>query len=313
MGEVDGDVRLGSKRLQDDVAPVTRFGLLLRHLTGLNQSLHQRLILRELLRAAISHQIGPTVAHLRHVKCIAEQSRNGGGGPHPAMLGVLLGEVVDTGVGLDGRVPQRGRKRLRRWTFEPFPLLAQHGEYDVGCHAAGEFARRGTTHAVGNKKQQAVGGGSHVACIRLESHRFTRLKVGHEERVLVVLTRSPYVGQREHTRDDARVTVGRRLLGMRSGNGHRFMRRIMGEPRRVRSLRNDRSSGFEAIQRLRSRSDLATHQLKMVQKRQFGQISRWTARVMRVSLQPCFFDTDRVTGTRPLGNMQGNCMALSVP
>ena len=46
--EIDLDRRLRSERLQNDVAPLALLGLFLGELTGLDQLLHQRLILRDL-------------------------------------------------------------------------------------------------------------------------------------------------------------------------------------------------------------------------------------------------------------------------
>ena len=53
MGEVDLDPRVGAERLEDDVAALALLGLFLGQLAGLDQPLHERLVLRELNRLAV--------------------------------------------------------------------------------------------------------------------------------------------------------------------------------------------------------------------------------------------------------------------
>ena len=94
-GEIDLDLRLGAECLEDDVAPLAQLGLLLRQLSRLDEPLHQRLILRDLLRHAVAHEIRAAVAHLREVDRVAEHAGDRRGRPHAAELRMLDGEHVD--------------------------------------------------------------------------------------------------------------------------------------------------------------------------------------------------------------------------
>ena len=72
VGEVDLHRGLGAERLEDDVAALAALRLFRRELARLDEPLHQRLILRDLQRDAVAHEIRAAVAHLREIERVAE-------------------------------------------------------------------------------------------------------------------------------------------------------------------------------------------------------------------------------------------------
>ena len=104
-------MRLGAKRLQNDVAALADLGLLDRELARFHQSLHERLIFGELLYRAVAYQIGAAVTDLHQKEVIAQQSGDRGGGAHAAVRRVVARVLMDACVGEHGGVTERLRKR----------------------------------------------------------------------------------------------------------------------------------------------------------------------------------------------------------
>ena len=65
-------MRLGTERLQNDVAALADLGFLHGDLARFHQSLHERLIFGELLYLAVAYHVGPAVTHLHQKEVIAE-------------------------------------------------------------------------------------------------------------------------------------------------------------------------------------------------------------------------------------------------
>ena len=75
VGEVDLHARIGAERLEDDVAPLALLRLFLGELAGVDQPLHERLVLGELDGLAVPDEIGAAVADLREVELVAVDAR----------------------------------------------------------------------------------------------------------------------------------------------------------------------------------------------------------------------------------------------
>ena len=75
MGEIDLHPRIGAQRLEDDVAALALLRLLLGQLAGVDQPLHQRLVLGELDGLAVPDEVGAAVADLGEVELVAVACR----------------------------------------------------------------------------------------------------------------------------------------------------------------------------------------------------------------------------------------------
>ena len=139
MREVDRDVRLGAKRLQNDVASLADLGLFGGELASFHESLHERLVLGELLHVSAAHHVGPTVADLHHEQTITQQSGDRGRRAHSAVLGVFPGVLMDAGIGEDRGVAERGGEGFGRWVGR-LPRFTECRKHQRAGHAAGQFA-----------------------------------------------------------------------------------------------------------------------------------------------------------------------------
>jgi hypothetical protein len=156
VGQVDLYVRLRSQRLKDDVTPVAQLRLFDRDLPGLDEPLHERLILRDLDGHAISHQIRPAVSDLREVQGVAEETGDRRRGTHAAKLGMVAGVMVDRRVrDLRGRLQgaDEGDGFHRLCVAPPSTELLQH---DLHRHLARDLARGGTAHSVRDHEQRSA-------------------------------------------------------------------------------------------------------------------------------------------------------------
>ena len=156
MREIDLHVRLRAERLQNDVAAVAHLGFFDRDLAGLDELLHQRLILRDLDRDAVAHQVRSTVADLSEVERVAEQPGDRRGRAHAAKLGVIARVMVDRRVRDFSRRLERADERdgLRRRPVAP--STAHLLEHDFDRHLAGDLAGGRPAHAVGDHEQRAA-------------------------------------------------------------------------------------------------------------------------------------------------------------
>ena len=209
MREIDRDLRLRAQCLQDDVASIALLGLFLRDLAGFHETLHQRLILRQLDRASVPDDVCATVSNLCDIHMIIEQAGNRGGGPHSAMFGVLPRILVYPFIRFSRRVAQRSRKDIRVHLRRAAPLLAQDLEDRLPRHAAGQLPRCGTTHAISDQKERPVLSGTQLARrVRLELQRLRAFQFGNEEGVFVVIAGVTDIVQGEYTNDDIRLLTG---------------------------------------------------------------------------------------------------------
>src|SRR2546422_6434619 len=87
------------RSLEDDVPPLAPRGLLLGQLARLHETLHQRLVLRELVSLAVADQVGAAVADLDEVDVVAQHPYRRRGRAHAAHCGMRLGMGVDPAVG----------------------------------------------------------------------------------------------------------------------------------------------------------------------------------------------------------------------
>ena len=179
--------------MEDDVAPLAARRFLFRELARLHQALHQRLVLGELHRLAVADQVGAAISYLREVDVIVEDADGRGGGAHAPHLGVRFGVRVNLPVGgLDGflqPVCEPLRRRFLLTSPQPDHLVID----GVRGHLAGELARGGAAHAVGDDQQRPPL--THVVrAHRRLQRRLAAGEIGHEETVLVVVARLAEVG-----------------------------------------------------------------------------------------------------------------------
>ena len=211
MRQVDGDMCLRAERLQNDVAPLADLGLFSGEFARFHQSLHERLILGELLYLAVAHHVGAAVPDLHQKEVIAEQSGDRHGGAHTAVLRVFPSVLMDARVGEHRGVTQRLRKHGRR-RVGCLPRMSQRFEHECPGHAAGQLPGCGAAHAVGDEKQQPVRIGRDLVIAVREVERRPGFEVSDEKRVFVVLPSASHVGERKDPRDHAVVT--RRTFSM---------------------------------------------------------------------------------------------------
>ena len=233
--EIHLDARLGAQRLEDDVPPFGDLGLFGRELTGVDEPLHQRLVLGDLRGEATAHQVRTRVPHLTEIQRVAEEAREGDRGPHPLGIGVRGGVGVDPLIRAFGgeaerlceviRVGGRGLGPLRP------DLLEDHG----ARHPAGELPRRGAAHPIGDHEEGpafADGAARPDDPLSLLRDRLRRLRcgeIGDEEGVLVVLPPSPHIGTADHLdRDSGRGNRSRHGFSHPKSSMARVARLIRG-------------------------------------------------------------------------------------
>jgi beta-glucosidase len=154
--DVDLDRGVGAERLEDDVAPRARLGLLRRQLPRVDQPLDEGLVLGELVGGAVAHEVRAAVAHLREVEGRAEQRRGGERGAHPPQVGALGGRPVDAGVRGEHGVAEGGgeARGLGRGVGQRGPERFERG---VGGQVTRHLAGRRAAQAVGDEEERAAG------------------------------------------------------------------------------------------------------------------------------------------------------------
>jgi len=191
------DVRFRAKGLQDDVAALAERGFLFGQLTGLDELLHQRLVLRELGRGTIAQEVRAAVPDLRYVERVLEQCSNSRGRAHPAQLGLVHCLLEDRPVGLF-RGPRQFLDQVGRGDAGlTGQLLAQVPEHDVDRGGGRHFAGGRASHPVGNHEQRRgrIGG---LLDEPVEAERLALAQVDDDERVFIVIARAADVRLREH-------------------------------------------------------------------------------------------------------------------
>ena len=236
--EVGTDRAVGTERLQDDVAAFTHFGLIGGHLAGLDQLLHQRLILRDLLRRAIAHDVRATVADLRQIERVAEQSGDRSGRAHARMLRVRAGVSEDAVIRGVGRIANRFHERVGVASHVVHPLRAERIEHRFDRHRARDFAGCGAAHAVRHHQHHSTHPDiDHAILHVLMSLPCCEVEVG--ERVLVVVARDADISPTGEPQSHAGAwhrRLGRRGVG-HDGHCRRVKRVKPAHLPRVRPLR----------------------------------------------------------------------------
>ena len=118
--------------------------------------MHERLVLGDLHRHAVAHEVRTAVAHVRQVQLVSEEPGNGRRGPHPAVFGMLHRKSMNLRVGGFGCGLERHDKGLGAGPLRTAPASVQFREHDLGRHRARELTRCGTTHTVGNHKERSA-------------------------------------------------------------------------------------------------------------------------------------------------------------
>ena len=150
MRQVDLDLGVGPERLQDDVTALALRGFLFRQLARFDQALHQRLVLRELMRFAAANQVGPAVADLGEIEMVVQDAGGCRRRPHPADFGMCLRVRVNARVrDLDGFL-EPVRESLRCHLILSIPRLHEVRVDRVGRHRARHLARGGAAHTIGD-------------------------------------------------------------------------------------------------------------------------------------------------------------------
>ena len=156
LREVGTDRAVGAERLQDDVAALADLGLVRGHLSRLDQLLHQRLILGDLQRHAIANDVRATVAHLRQVQRVAEQSGDRRRRAHARMLGVRASEGENAVIRGVGRVADRLDESVGLASGLLHPLRTERVEHRLDGHGTRNLTRRSATHAVGHHQHHSA-------------------------------------------------------------------------------------------------------------------------------------------------------------
>ena len=195
MGQVHLDLGIGAERLEDDVAALALGGFLFRQLTGLDEPLHQRLVLGDLGGDALADEVGAAVADLGEEEVIGEHAGGGRRRPHAADFRMGFGVRMDVGVGDFDRFLQPVGEALRGRFLLGAPHFAHLIEDRVGRHHAGDLARGGAAHAVRDHEQRAAL--PHVVLALGAVRRpLSPGEIRDEEAILVVLAGLTGVGPR---------------------------------------------------------------------------------------------------------------------
>src|SRR5258708_20138562 len=105
---------MGAERREDDIAALALRRFFLGQLDRLDQALHQRLILRDLVGLAAANQVRAAVADLREIEVIVEEACRGRRRAHAADLRVCLRVGVYARVGDLDRLLEAVSEALRR-------------------------------------------------------------------------------------------------------------------------------------------------------------------------------------------------------
>ena len=143
---VDVDVGVGADRARDHRALRMRLGLLARELAALQQLVHERVILGQLLELAAADEVGARVADVpdRHL-ARPRRARRSSSSPCPTSAGSLVRALVDAAV----RLLDQRRHLLRRRTRARIGLLERRGG-----ELRGDLARLRAAHAVGDGEER---------------------------------------------------------------------------------------------------------------------------------------------------------------
>lgn len=135
----------GAKGPGDHIAMGVILGLFGREGAAAHQLRHHRMVVGDLTQRAVTPQVGPRVAHMHQLKPVVLDQGGRNGGAHAGLLGVLLGEGPDIGVGRPHRVTDLahgGRPPDRGHTIDG----------NLGRHLTG----LGAAHAIGNRNHRSA-------------------------------------------------------------------------------------------------------------------------------------------------------------
>ena len=112
--DIDLDVLLVAERPGDDVPHLVMLGLLHRDQASLDLLVHERVILGQLLRTPVAHQVDATVTDVRDVGIRTIDHETDRRGPHPVELAVLTRLLEDALSGQANRVSHPLASKLDR-------------------------------------------------------------------------------------------------------------------------------------------------------------------------------------------------------
>ena len=127
-------------------------GLLRGDIPPRDQHLHQGVVTADLLNLPVVDVIAAAIPYVDHIGLLVQQQCRHQGGPHPTILLIGAGELVDVGVGLvTGLAEQLGTVLLPLRD----PILAQLLQFrskTLHCNGAGHIARSSAAHTVADHR-----------------------------------------------------------------------------------------------------------------------------------------------------------------